>query len=151
MDASDVDLRKELDATLQARKELGPDYESALVESFVAKVEKQLAGTLDRQVRRQLAEQQMAAARGPAARSGAGQEAGDGSDYGADYGTGYGVSPGFGERFGFVVVSLILAIPLSAIGVVNAGFKGLVISWFGVVAVNAVHAARGWGLGRPKE
>lgn len=50
----------------------------------------------------------------------------------------------FGERYGFGIISLILAIPLSAIGAATAHTEGLVVAWFGIVAVNAVHAARGW-------
>ncbi|MFD8067768.1 hypothetical protein ACFV3J_17180, partial [Streptomyces parvulus] len=38
MDARDADLKKELDATLQTRRELGEEYESALVDSFLEKV-----------------------------------------------------------------------------------------------------------------
>jgi hypothetical protein len=122
MEARDPELKKELDATLQARNELGADYESALIESFLEKVDQRLDGSVDRRVRRQLAEQQMAAARGA---------------------TRPPPDEGFGERFGFGIVSLILAIPLSAIAVVNADFKGLVVCWLGIVAVNTVHASRG--------
>lgn len=122
----DAELKKELDAALHARKDLGEEYESALVDSFLEKVEKRLDGTIDRQMRRHLAEQQMIMAR--SARNPAG---------GVD---------SWGERFGFGIVSLILAIPLSAIGVVNAGLSGLFVTWFGIVGVNAVHAARGTGL-----
>ncbi|MDX3851409.1 hypothetical protein [Streptomyces sp. AK02-01A] len=123
MEARDPELKKELDATLQARRELGPEYESALIESFLEKVERRLDSTTDRRVRRRLAEQQMVVARG--ARSPSPAE-------------------GFGERFGFGVISLILAIPLSAIAAVQTGFKGLVVCWLGIVAVNTVHAARQW-------
>ncbi|MGR8010150.1 hypothetical protein [Streptomyces hypolithicus] len=123
MEARDAELKKELDATLHARKELGEDYESALVESFLEKVEQRLDGTVDRRVRRQLAERQTAVARGGTA---------------APHSTSH-----FGERFGFGAVSLVLAIPLSAIGAANAGIAGLVVAWLGIVGVNAVHAARG--------
>ncbi|MFF5565828.1 hypothetical protein ACFY7Z_04605 [Streptomyces sp. NPDC012623] len=123
MDAHDPELRKELNATLQARRDLGEEYDSALVESFLEKVERRLDGTVDRRVRRHLAEQRLAAARGPSGASGA-----------AD-------SFGFGERFGFAVISLILAIPLSAIAVVNAGIGGLIVCWLGVVGVNALNSA----------
>ncbi|WP_267245167.1 hypothetical protein [Streptomyces sp. PR69] len=129
MTARDPELEKELNATLHARRELGEEYDSALVESFLEKVDQRLDSTLDRRVRRQLAEQQMSVARGARPRP-------PSQDSGSD--------SGFGERFGFTVVSLILAVPLTAIGVVNEGFKGLVVSWLGIVAVNAVHAARGW-------
>ncbi|MFC9942290.1 hypothetical protein [Streptomyces pratensis] len=129
MEARDPELRRELDATLKARSELGPEYESALIDSFLEKVEQRLDGTHDRRMRRQLAEQQMAAARGvrPAGPAGT-----------------------FGERFGFGVVSLVLAVPLSAIGVANAGIDGLVVAWLGIFGVNAVHAARMWPWARGK-
>ncbi|MFE6687021.1 hypothetical protein ACFVFQ_11140 [Streptomyces sp. NPDC057743] len=118
MATHDPELRKELDATLQTRKELGPEYESELLESFLEKLDQ----TVDRRVRRQLAEQQMQVARGaqPPRRADAGTE--------------------FWQRFAVAVVSLVLAIPLSAIAVVNAGLVGLLVCWAGVVGVNAVHS-----------
>ncbi|GAA2977213.1 hypothetical protein GCM10010447_02440 [Streptomyces fulvorobeus] len=63
METRDPELRKELDATLQARAELGPEYESALIDSFLEKVEQRLDGTLDRRVRRHLAERHTAVVR----------------------------------------------------------------------------------------
>ncbi|OPF77170.1 hypothetical protein VT50_0221815 [Streptomyces antioxidans] len=128
MDARDPDLKKELDAALQTRKELGAEYESELVDSFMEKVEQRFNDTADRQVRRQLAEQQMATARGS-------RPYAIGTP--ADQAHGLGV----GERFAFVGVSLLLAIPLSAIGAVNEGLPGLLITWAGIFGVNAVHAA----------
>jgi len=117
----DAELKKELDATLHARRELGDEYESALVDSFLEKVEQRLDGAVDRQVRRQLAEQQMVVARG--ARSPQGSDT-------------------WGERFGFGIVSLVLAIPLSAIGGGVADLPGLLVAWAGIVGVNVVQAAR---------
>ncbi|MFE4452613.1 hypothetical protein [Streptomyces sp. NPDC056796] len=129
MEARDPELRRELDATLQARRELGPEYESALVDSFLEKVESRIAGTRDQRARRVAAERRTAAARG--ARP---------------------VAPAatFGERFAFGAVSLVLAVPLSAIGAAQAGTGGLVVAWLGIVGVNAVHAARTgpWARGR---
>jgi hypothetical protein len=127
MDAHDVDLKRELDATLQTRKELGTEYESELIASFMDKVEQRFNDTADRQVRRHMAEQQMSAARGARPRTAA--RPGQSADFGV------------GERFGFVAVSLVLAIPLSAIAAVNAGVGGLLVSWAGIVGVNAAHAA----------
>ncbi|MEE1755935.1 hypothetical protein [Streptomyces sp. SP18CS02] len=124
METRDSELGKELDATLQARRELGTEYESALIESFLEKLERRLDGAVDRRVRRQVAEQQMVVARG--GRPAVGR---DGEN--------------FGERFGFAVVSLVLAVPLTAIATGAAGFRGLVVTWLGVIGVNAVHAARG--------
>ncbi|MGW0781288.1 hypothetical protein [Streptomyces sp. NPDC002913] len=131
MEARDPELRRELDATLQARAELGPEYEAALIDSFLEKVEQRLDGTVDRRMRRGLAEQQMAAARGAARPP---------RPFGA-----------FAERYGFGIVSLVLAIPLSAIGVANAGIDGLVVAWLGIFGVNAVHAARTWPWARPRK
>ncbi|MFJ2742592.1 hypothetical protein ACIO3O_23330 [Streptomyces sp. NPDC087440] len=123
--ARDPELKKDLDATVDARRELGADYEAALVESFLEKVEQRLDSTVDRRVRRQLAEQQMVVARG--ASHPAKPSSGDG---------------GFGERFGLAIVTLVLAVPLSAIAVVNAGLLGLAVCWLGIFGVNAVHS--GW-------
>ncbi|MGK5730802.1 hypothetical protein [Streptomyces sp. URMC 124] len=120
----DPDLKKDLAATLETRKELGPEYDAELVDAFLEKVDRKLDAAIDRRMRRQSAEMQMAVARGA-------RPNGDGH------------GPGnFGERFGFAAVSLVLAIPLSAIAVVNAALPGLVVAWAGIVGVNAVHAAR---------
>ncbi|NEC89584.1 hypothetical protein G3I71_28055 [Streptomyces sp. SID12501] len=129
--AHDADLKKELSATLHARRELGDDYESALVDSFLEKVDQRIDGTVERRVRRQLAEQQMVVARdsrGPKS------------------------TDTFGERFGFAIVSLVLAIPLSAIGGGVSGLPGLLVTWAGIVGVNAFQAARSaaWLFGRHK-
>ncbi|WP_413761283.1 hypothetical protein [Streptomyces sp. MMBL 11-3] len=122
MEARDAELKKELDATLHIRKELGEEYESALVDSFLEKVGQRLDGAVDRQVRRQLAEQQMVAAR--------------------DARSPKGSSDSWGERFGFGIVSLVLAVPLSAIGGGVADLPGLLVAWAGIVGVNVVQAAR---------
>ncbi|MGQ4385015.1 hypothetical protein [Streptomyces sp. SAS_270] len=118
---NDAELKRELDATLHARRELGDEYESALIDSFLEKVEQRLDGTVDRQVRRQIAEQQMVVARG--ARSPQSSDS-------------------FGERFGFGIVSLVLAVPLSAIGGAFGGMSGLLAAWVGIVGVNVVQAVR---------
>ncbi|MGP3952805.1 hypothetical protein [Streptomyces sp. 7N604] len=134
MEARDPELKKELDATLQARKELGPEYESELVDSFLEKVGQRVDGTIDQRMRRQLAEHRMVVARG--ARP-------PGAAAGGDT---------FGERFGFGIISLILAVPLSAIGAAHEGLPGLVVSWLGIFGVNAVHAMgrMPWQLRRRK-
>ncbi|MFE6665943.1 hypothetical protein ACFVFH_20600 [Streptomyces sp. NPDC057697] len=121
MKARDPELRNELDAALQARSELGSEYEPALVESFLEKVEQRLDTTLDRRVRRHLAEQRVSLVRDPHPPHPLGN---------------------FGERYGFGIISLVLAVPLSAIGASTAHTAGLVVAWLGIVAVNAVYAAR---------
>ncbi|WP_181387541.1 hypothetical protein [Streptomyces sp. Act143] len=121
MDARDADLKKELDATLQARRELGEEYESALVDSFLEKVDQRIDGAVERRVRRQMAEQQMVVARGSRSPKS---------------------TDSWGERFGFGIVSLVLAIPLSAIGGGIAHLPGLLAAWAGIVGVNAFQAVR---------
>ncbi|MFC5636529.1 hypothetical protein [Streptomyces bullii] len=121
MDARDTDLKKELDATLQARRDLGEEYESALVDSFLEKVDQRIDGAVERRVRRQLAEQQLATARDSRAPQ---------------------ATDSWGERFGFGIVSLVLAVPLSGIGGGVAGLSGLLVAWAGIVGVNVVQAAR---------
>ncbi|MGQ4515247.1 hypothetical protein [Streptomyces sp. DW26H14] len=123
MDTHDPELKKELNATLQARRELGEEYDSALVDSFLEKVENRLDGTMDKRVRRELAEQQLVVARGASRRRS---------------------HDSFGERYGFGIVSLILAVPLSGIAGSFGGLAGLVVTWLGIVGVNAVHAGRSW-------
>ncbi|MGW7351279.1 hypothetical protein [Streptomyces sp. NPDC054784] len=126
MDARDPELKKELDATLQIRKELGPEYESELVDSFLEKLEE----SVDRRVRRQLAEQQMVVARGSSPRPAQHPNAA--------------LPDGLGAGLGVAVVSLVLAIPLSAIAAVNTGLPGLLVCWGAIVAVNGLHASRAW-------
>lgn len=121
IEARDADLKKELDATLQARRELGEEYESALVDSFLEKVDQRIDGAVERRMRRQLAEQQMQIARGSRSPK---------------------PTDTWGERFGFGIVSLVLAIPLSAIGGAVGHLPGLIATWVGIVGVNAVQAAR---------
>ncbi|MGW3725138.1 hypothetical protein [Streptomyces sp. NPDC000851] len=121
MDARDAELKKELNATLQARRELGEEYESALVDSFLEKVDQRIDGAVERRVRRQLAEQQMMVARDSRSPK---------------------PTDSWGERFGFGIVSLVLAVPLSAIGGGVAQLPGLLVAWAGIVGVNAFQAAR---------
>ena len=121
MDARDADFKKEVDATLQARRELGEEYESALVDSFLEKVDQRIDSAVERRVRRQMAETQMVIARGSRAPKS---------------------TDSWAERFGFGIVSLVLAIPLSAISVYDAHLAGLLVTWAGIVGVNAVQAAR---------
>lgn len=123
MDKQKQELRKELDATLQTRRDLGAEYESELVDSFMEKLEQNVDEVVDKRVRRQLAEQQMTLARGNT--------------------TQLDSLGGLSTTFGLAALSLVLAIPLSAIAVANAGLPGLLIAWGGIVGVNTVYSA-GW-------
>ncbi|MEU8933442.1 hypothetical protein AB0D30_26595 [Streptomyces sp. NPDC048409] len=120
-DARDTDLKKDLDAILHTRRDLGPEYESELADSFLEKIDQRIDGAVERRLRRVLAEQQMQQARG--ARSSR-------------------ASDSWGERFGFGIVSLVLAVPLSAIGGGVAHLPGLVAAWAGIVGINVAQAVR---------
>ena len=123
MDARDTELKKELNATLQARRELGDEYESSLGVTLKEKVDPRIGWPGARRLRRQLAEEQMVVARGTR------------SPKQSD-------SDSFGERFGFGIVTLIVAVPLSGIGGGVAGLSGLLVTWVGIVGVNVVQAVR---------
>jgi hypothetical protein len=121
MDAGETELKKDLEATLRARRELGEEYDSALVESFLEKVDQRIDSTVDRRVRRHLGEQQLVVARGAHRPR---------------------PTDSWGERFGFGVVSLVLAVPLSAIGGGVGHLPGLITTWFGIVGVNVAQVLR---------
>ncbi|UED85958.1 hypothetical protein [Streptomyces profundus] len=114
----DTDLKRDLEAAVQTRRELGEGYESELVDSFLEKVEQRIDSTVDKRVRRQVAEQQMVIARG-------GRPPGSVDTQGP------------GVAFGLAALSLVLAIPLSAIAAAQTGLAGLLVCWTGVVGVNA--------------
>ncbi|NDU71030.1 hypothetical protein GWI34_00105 [Actinomadura sp. DSM 109109] len=105
--------REDLTAAMAARRELGPDYDDAFIETVVDRIEE----TLDART----AAAPRARRRAPAS------------------------EPRRGERdhsLAMAVLSLLAAIPLSAIGVVNAGLPGLVIALAGVVLVNCTYTFR---------
>jgi hypothetical protein len=137
MDARDSELTRELHATVQTRKELGKEYEEELIASFLEKFDQRLETVVEKQMRRQLAQQQMVAARD----SSRPRSTGD--------------FPGFSEAAASRILagaSLVLAIPLSAIAAVNTGLPGLLVCWAGVVGVNAVQAKVSWfGFGRTRQ
>src|SRR5579884_1189824 len=92
----DPELKKELHATVQVRKELGAEYEDALIDSFLAKLGRR-AGPL--------AEQRPHPGRAPAPQH-------------RD-----------GGRRGLAFFSLIVAVPLTAIGAGTAGLRGMLLVW----------------------
>ncbi|SCE36953.1 hypothetical protein GA0115240_15484 [Streptomyces sp. DvalAA-14] len=118
MDARDPELNKELSATLQARKDLGAEYESELVDSFMEKVAERVDSRVEQRVRRELAQQQTSFARSDRRPIGPPQ-------HGARF-----------ARYGFAGFTLIAAIPLSAISATQAGPTGLFVTWAGIVGVN---------------
>ncbi|MFI6845326.1 hypothetical protein OG535_15490 [Kitasatospora sp. NBC_00085] len=119
MDTRQDELRRDLDATLQARKELGKEYESELVDSFLARLDARMDARLDARVERRVSERL--------------------DDYGPAEHLRRRPFGRSGNRL--PLVSLVLGIPLTAIatdGGTNGftGFMGLVVCWTGIVGVN---------------
>ncbi|MEU5880455.1 hypothetical protein [Spirillospora sp. NPDC047279] len=109
--------RDDLTAALAARRELGPDYDDAFLETVVDRIEQ----TLDAR---------MGTRPAPAP--------------GAPYAPSLPVrrAPGTGADLALAIISLVAAIPLTAIAVVNAGIPGLLIVCTAIVAINIAHALR---------
>ncbi|OIV37346.1 hypothetical protein BIV57_11420 [Mangrovactinospora gilvigrisea] len=103
------ELRTELEAALAARRDLGPEYEHALVESFLDRMDHQLR---DDRRSRLASEREAAAATRDRAR----------------------------ESMGLALGSLGIGVPLSGIATSSSGLWGLVVTWLGILGINAIHA-----------
>jgi hypothetical protein len=114
--------REDLSATLAARKELGPEFEPALVESLAERLE----GVIEARVEARLAQRPPAPSAPPVP---AAQP----------------MSPNM--RVGLALGSMGIAIPCTAIAASLVGLPGLIVVWSGVVLVN-VAAALGSRGGR---
>ncbi|MDH6121956.1 hypothetical protein ABH930_003972 [Kitasatospora sp. GAS204A] len=118
-DSGPSEFRADLDAALQTRKELGADYESALVDSFLSRVDARLDARVEQRVAERLA------ALGP---GGYGPQRPDRQDR-QERRRGW----GGGSKLPFL--SLVFAVPLTAIGA-SAGITGMLATWVGIVGVN---------------
>ncbi|MEV6974323.1 hypothetical protein [Kitasatospora sp. NPDC093806] len=121
MDTRQDDVRRDLDATLQARKELGKEYESELVDSFLSRLDARLDARVERRVSERL---------GPA------EAYGPPEGYGP-HGRGHRPRRFGGSSSRLPIVSMALGIPLTAIAGSTSGFWGLLACWAGIVGVNA--------------
>ncbi|MFB9252583.1 hypothetical protein ACFFWE_30505 [Sphaerisporangium melleum] len=112
--------RDELRATIEARRDLGPDYEQALVESFLDKID----SAIEARVRAEVAAQ---------------------NGYQVQPGT-PGASPPRGRpkqtdsTIPIALGSLGIGIPLTAIAAGEAGPAGLFLAWTGIILVNVAAA-----------
>ncbi|MFF4381997.1 hypothetical protein ACIQI7_32725 [Kitasatospora sp. NPDC092039] len=122
MDTRQDELRRDLDATLQARKELGPEYEDALVDSFMKRLDARINARVERSVAERIDDYE------PRSR----------------HDRGHPRRSGFGKRSGtgLAVTSLVIGVPLTAIAgsPESGGFAGLVVCWAGIVGVNLAAA-----------
>ncbi|WP_030257510.1 MULTISPECIES: hypothetical protein [Streptomyces] len=119
MDTRQDELRRDLDATLQARKELGKEYEDELVDSFMKRLDARLDARVERSVAQRL----------------------DGDEprpYHDRHHRSRRQSWGKRSGSGLAVVSLAFGIPLTAIAASpeSGGFAGLLVCWAGIVGVN---------------
>ena len=116
------DTRQDLSSTVAARRELGPEYDDALVEGFVSRIERAIDERVDRSLHRH---------------PGGGRTVTLRSTRGAPR-----------RRF-LPLGSIALGIPITAVA--GSNFHGIdgvivaIVAWAGIVAVNAAHA---FGAGR---
>jgi hypothetical protein len=110
--------RDDLTAAVGARRELGPDYEDAVLESFLARLDRQMQARVDATV---------------AERFASGERRGEGGPVRRDPGLTLGI------------VSVIAGIPVTAITTGTEELAALIVAWGGIAAVNVAHA---WGRRR---
>ncbi|GGV31665.1 hypothetical protein GCM10010182_64030 [Actinomadura cremea] len=106
--------REDLAAALAARRELGPDYDDAFIETVVGRIEE----TLDAR-----------AAHAPVPRPRPAR-------------TPAPVTSDRDHSLALAVLSLLAAIPLSAITAINAGLPGLAFALTAIVLLNVTYAFR---------
>lgn len=106
------EFREEAAAAFQARKELGPEYEHAVLESFVDRT----AETIDKRVDARLAQ------------------------YGV--GKPPQKSTTDNSHLALAICSLVFGIPLTAVSAGFAGLAGMILVWAGIVAINMAYAIR---------
>jgi hypothetical protein len=112
--ADRLETRRDVDAALAARMELGPEYDEHIAAGLADRIEELVAyRTAELRHNGQLGEEVANAER--SART---------------------------QRFVLGIVSLGAGIPITAISAVQVdpGIAGVIVSWAGIVGVNAVHA-----------
>lgn len=105
---------------LAARQELGPEYEQAVIDGFVA----QISQSIDQRVEARLAETRPQEVHIAPARRSLGDDR---------------------SQLVLGLASLGLAIPLTAIAAGTGGLPGLIIAWGGIAVVNLAHSL--WRIG----
>ncbi|MGW5265298.1 hypothetical protein ACWEQG_30365 [Microbispora sp. NPDC004025] len=103
--------REDLRAVMAARRDLGPEYEDALVDSFLDKLDVEIAARVRNEVAAQLRQQPPGSQ--PKQKDGA---------------------------VGVAIGSLALGIPLTGIAGAAGHLPGMVLAWGGIIAVNVAYA-----------
>jgi hypothetical protein len=106
------DLRKDLRAAVAARQELGPEYEAEIIDSFLEKLDAREAQRHGREAELRR-EDQVLEAMGLKRREGA--------------------DPG---GLALAIISVIAAIPITAIAADMLGLIGVIVCWAGLVGLN---------------
>jgi hypothetical protein len=94
--------REELRAAIETRRELGPELEPHVIDSFVERIERRL--TQER-------------APSPARRP-----------------------PETSKSLALAIISLVAAIPITAIAATHGGISAIIVVWAGIVLVNLAYA-----------
>jgi VIT1/CCC1 family predicted Fe2+/Mn2+ transporter len=110
--------RDDLTAAVGARRELGPDYEDAVLDNFLARLDRQMQERVDATVAERISTGERPVAKAP-----------DQRDPGLTLG----------------IVSVIAGIPVTAITTGTEELAALIVAWGGIAAVNVAHA---WGRRR---
>ncbi|TMR07485.1 hypothetical protein ETD83_00465 [Actinomadura soli] len=108
--------RDDLTAAMAARRELGPDYDDAFIETVVDRIEQALDAPPDTTAKSRS---------GPRLRPAAERLRGDRD-----------------HSLAMAVLSLAAAIPLSAISAINAGLPGLMFALAAIVLINVTYTFR---------
>ena len=108
------ELRRDAEAALAARMELGPEYSEYVAANLAERVE-------------ELAEERAAELRQQAERADRAQAA---------------EQTGHGRQLALAIVSMVMGVPITAISAseVDPSIIGVAVSWAGIVGVNWVHA-----------
>ncbi|TDD27997.1 hypothetical protein E1218_08670 [Kribbella turkmenica] len=106
------EVRKDLRAAVEARQELGAEYENEIIESFLDKLDARDAQRHGRDLQHRREDQMLEAA---------GLKRREGSDPGG---------------LALAIVSVTCAIPITAIAADMTGLPGMLISWAGLVGIN---------------
>ncbi|MFI7065489.1 hypothetical protein ACIBL3_31150 [Kribbella sp. NPDC050124] len=111
------EVRKDLRAAAAARQELGPEYEDAIIENFLEKLDAREAARhgQDREFRQR---EQVLEAVGLKRRE---------------------TDPG---GLALAIISVIAAIPVTAIAAELTGLPGMIVSWAGLVGINLARNTR---------